>query len=128
MGRKWSIEEIVFLHFFDKRRLKHKLQAKILKRTIRAIEHKRRKLNLTKRVIFNEMSYICKNKSGSYSIRKWLNRKYNHFGTFKKLKYAKEERDLLIKYNWDLEKVCECHNETANNLIIFNNHAVAEVS
>ena len=48
---------------------------------------------------------------GRYCIQKWVNGKCEHFGSFKSLEDAIKERDLLIKYDWDLELLCECLNE-----------------
>ena len=53
------------------------------------------------------MMYIRKTKQGYYKIEKRLNNTTEYFGTFHSLEDAISERDLLIKYNWDLELVCE---------------------
>ena len=49
-----------------------------------------------------KMEHIVKNKTG-YSIVK-DNKYYN---SFRKLEHAIAERDLLVKYNWDYEELCE---------------------
>lgn len=54
--------------------------------------------------------YIHKIHRG-YAIIKSVNGKLQYFGIFDKLEDAILERDLLEKYNWDLELVCECSNE-----------------
>ena len=50
--------------------------------------------------------YIRKVK-GYFYVQKVVNGKLEHFGSFKSLEDAIVERDLLIKYNWDLECLCE---------------------
>ena len=55
--------------------------------------------------------YIRKTKAGNYKIVKWLNNKMVYFGTYHSLEDAMIERDLLVQYDWDLEKVCECSDE-----------------
>jgi len=52
-----------------------------------------------------EYSYIIKN-GDSYSIRKWNGTKLEYCGTFKTLKEAQKEVELLKKYDWDMETVC----------------------
>lgn len=42
-----------------------------------------------------------------FIIIKYINGKGMSYGTFDTLEEAVKERDLLIKYNWDLELVCE---------------------
>jgi len=44
---------------------------------------------------------------GYFYIQKVLNGKLEHFGSFKTLEEAIKERDLLVKYNWDLEELCD---------------------
>lgn len=124
MCKKWSIEEIVFLHYFHKRELTHRLQAKLLNRTIPSIDSKRQELRLTWDGIINEMTYLRINRAGNYEIQKQINGKSKYFGTYNTLEDAQTERDLLIKYNWDIEKLCECHDETVNGKIIVNNRLV----
>lgn len=62
--------------------------------------------------------YLRKTKAGNYKIVKWLEvngiKKMVYFGTYSTIDKAMAERDLLIQYNWDLEKVCECSNEGEN--------------
>ena len=55
--------------------------------------------------------YIYLNDSGSYSIQKHINGEYIYFNTFTTLEQAIQERDLLIKYGWDMELVCENYDE-----------------
>lgn len=56
------------------------------------------------------LRYIYKDKSGSYAVLKKINGKMERFGTFKRLEDAINERDLLIKYDWDFELLCEYGN------------------
>ena len=62
--------------------------------------------------------YLRKTKAGNYKIVKWLEvngiKKMVYFGTYSTIDNAMAERDLLVQYNWDLEKVCECSNEGEN--------------
>lgn len=62
--------------------------------------------------------YLRKTKAGNYKIVKWLEvngiKKMVYFGTYSTIDKAMAERDLLVQYNWDLEKVCECSNEGEN--------------
>lgn len=54
--------------------------------------------------------YIHKRKRG-YCIIKQINGKLTYFGIYDKIEDAIAERDLLIKYNWDWDNVCECSEE-----------------
>lgn len=51
------------------------------------------------------ISYIKKTKS--YIIQKWINGKLEYFGYFKNYSDAIEEVELLKKYDWDLQTVCD---------------------
>lgn len=56
--------------------------------------------------------YIYKSsKTDSFVIQKTINGQSVHFNTFKTLEDAILERELLIKYDWDMEKVCENEEE-----------------
>lgn len=50
--------------------------------------------------------YITRTKSGNYVITKTIDNKKVDFGTFHNLKDAEEERDELIRCNWDWELIC----------------------
>lgn len=63
----------------------------------------------------NPLKYILevKNKNSvSYKVRK----SGEHYGTFSNLTDAIAERDLLLQYDWDLEKVCELADDRINEL------------
>lgn len=51
--------------------------------------------------------YISKNVCGNYVISKWIDGKQYIFGTFHNLEDAEKERNLLIKYDWDWDLVCD---------------------
>lgn len=72
----------------------------------------------------NNMFIHTNRKTGKYQITKKINKEWVYFTSFDSLEKARYERDLLVKYNWDWEKVCECHDETVDNNIIFNNRLV----
>lgn len=55
--------------------------------------------------------HIMISEEGNYRVVKRINNKLIHFGTFHTLEDAQHERDLLMKYDWDLDKVCECADE-----------------
>lgn len=55
--------------------------------------------------------HIMISEEGNYRVVKRINNKLTHFGTFRTLEDAQKERDLLMKFDWDLEKVCECADE-----------------
>lgn len=65
--------------------------------------------------------YIRKTRAGNYKIVKWLEvegvKKMVYFGTYSTLDKAMIERDLLVQYDWDLERVCECSDEGDNWMI-----------
>ena len=54
--------------------------------------------------------YIHKEDRG-YSIKKTIKGKQEYFGVFDRLEDAISERDLLIRFDWDLEVLCECCDE-----------------
>ena len=54
--------------------------------------------------------YIHKRHRG-YCIIKQIEGRLIYFGIYDKLEDAIAERDLLIKYNWDWDKICECTDE-----------------
>ncbi|MBF4469458.1 MAG: hypothetical protein ISP01_08660 [Methanobrevibacter arboriphilus] len=62
--------------------------------------------------------------NGRYYIRKIHYGKLQLLISFEKIENARAERDLLEKYDWNLEKVCECADETIEDKIIFNNRIV----
>lgn len=45
--------------------------------------------------------YIKKTKAGTYSIQKHINGVRGHFGTYRTLEDAREERDYLESIDWD---------------------------
>ena len=45
--------------------------------------------------------YIKKTKAGTYSIQKYVNGVKEHFGTYRTLEDAREERDYLESIDWD---------------------------
>ena len=51
--------------------------------------------------------YITRNKCGNYIITKRIDNKHYSFGTFHNLKDAEEERDELIRCNWDWDLLCD---------------------
>lgn len=72
-----------------------------------------------------EDRYISYNDcKGYYQLRKRHHAKIQIELWVKRIEEARAERDLLEKYDWNLEKVCECADETFDNKIIFNNHIV----
>ena len=66
-----------------------------------------------------DMKYIKKTRNGRYTINKRINGKMTHFNTFTNLIDAINERDLLIKYNWDYDLLCE-HDERLCGVTIIN--------
>ena len=54
--------------------------------------------------------YIHKRERG-YCIIKEIKGKLHYFGIFDKLEDAIDERDLLIEFDWDIDKLCECVEE-----------------
>ena len=60
------------------------------------------------------------NSNGRFMILKDINKKQEYFGTFDTLEDAIAERDLLIKYDWDYDVICEGIDETVNGKTIFN--------
>ena len=59
----------------------------------------------------NPLKYIYKNSVGHYFIGKRKNGKVEYYGTYSNIIDAINERDLLKKHNWSLEKVCECSDD-----------------
>lgn len=55
----------------------------------------------------SNFKYIRKTRAGSYEIIKRINGKTESYGTFKTLKEAQEEVELLKKYEWDLGALCD---------------------
>ena len=53
-----------------------------------------------------EWKYIHKF-NGKYKIQKVIDGKIEYFGSFNTLEDALKERDLLIKYNWNLYDLCD---------------------
>lgn len=50
--------------------------------------------------------HICKS-DGGFRVQKTRNGKTEYYGFFNCLEDAVKERDLLIKYDWDLETLCD---------------------
>lgn len=70
--------------------------------------------NINERFKFRKVKpyqHIMISEEGNYRVVKRINNKLTHFGTFHTLEDAQKERDLLMKFDWDLEKVCECADE-----------------
>ena len=61
---------------------------------------------------FNPLKYIYKTSTGHYRIMKQRYGKLEDYGSYSNLIDAILERDLLMVNNWDLEKVCECSDDT----------------
>lgn len=55
----------------------------------------------------SNFKYIKKTPNGNFIITKRTNRKIESYGTFKTLKEAQKEVEVLKKYDWDLEDVCD---------------------
>ena len=72
------------------------------------------KWNIDERFKFKKTKpyqHIMISEEGNYRVVKRINNKLTHFGTFHTLEDAQKERDLLMKFDWDLERVCECADE-----------------
>lgn len=70
--------------------------------------------DITERFKFRKVKpfqHIMISEEGNYRVVKRINGKLTHFGTFHNLKDAQLERDLLMKFDWDLDKICECADE-----------------
>jgi hypothetical protein len=55
--------------------------------------------------------YIRLNNGSTFQIQKWIDGEKRHFGNFRSLDAAVEERDYLIKHGWDydaMESLDEC--------------------
>lgn len=52
-----------------------------------------------------EDRYINETKSGTYQIRKMVDGEPSHFGTFKTMEDAREERDYLESIGWDYDNM-----------------------
>lgn len=52
-----------------------------------------------------ENRYITKTPAGTYAIGKRLHGKREHFGTYKTLEDAREERDYLESIGWDYDNM-----------------------
>ena len=63
----------------------------------------------------NPMKHITRNGKG-WQIQRDYNSKHEYYGQFSNLLDAMNERDLLIKYKWDLDKVCELADERVNGI------------
>lgn len=57
--------------------------------------------------IIYPLRYIRKTPSGKYSISKKINGRTEYFGVYETLAIAVQERDLLVKYDWDYNLLCE---------------------
>lgn len=51
--------------------------------------------------------YIRETPSGNFIIEKTTNKKTKSYGTFRTLEEAQREVELLKKYDWDLEALCD---------------------
>ena len=69
--------------------------------------------------------YIKKNHNGNYIIIKNNNNKLDSYGTFKTLKDAQKEVELLKRCNWDIEAVCNL-DERINGKTIFKGYEMYE--
>lgn len=61
--------------------------------------------------------HIIISEEGNYRVVKRINYKLVHFGTFHTLEDAQRERDLLMQFDWDLERVCECADEGCSSAL-----------
>lgn len=52
-------------------------------------------------------NHIYKTPYGKYHIKKCIDGKNKHFGSFNSYENAQKEVELLKKYNWDLQTVVE---------------------
>ena len=75
--------------------------------------------------VINPLKYIQKTPAGNYRIGKWENGKSVHYGTYLTLFDAIQERDLLIKYNWNYDLLCE-HDERLADTAIFNGRVMGD--
>jgi len=73
----------------------------------------------------NPLKYITKTPAGNYRIQKWENGNSICYGTYTTLFDAMQERDLLIKYNWDYDAVCNI-DETIVGMPIFKGRRMDE--
>lgn len=69
----------------------------------------------------NEKYIFPATNSGGYFIQKSLNGHDEYFEYCRTLEQAIHERDLLIKYNWDMELVCENDDEILGGEMWLNN-------
>ena len=53
------------------------------------------------------MKYIKRMPNGKYSIQKYINGEYSHFGTFDTLEEAIRERDICVECDWDYDLIVE---------------------
>ena len=49
--------------------------------------------------------YIKKTYNGKYAVQKQVNGEYQHFGTYKTLEDARDERDYLESIGWDYDNM-----------------------
>ena len=49
--------------------------------------------------------YIKKTYNGKYAVQKKVNGEYQHFGTYKTLEDARDERDYLEGIGWDYDEM-----------------------
>lgn len=64
----------------------------------------------------NAPTFISGNSKRGYEVRKIINGDCLHMGCFKDYDEAAGEVELYKKYNWDLEKICTCPDETENGV------------
>jgi len=65
------------------------------------IQNKRRGRPISR----EEDRYIKKNKSGTYRIQKSVHGVIGHYGTFRTIEDAREERDYLESIGWDYDNM-----------------------
>ena len=65
-------------------------------------------------VYSNPMKFIQK-RGKSYHIQ----RRGKFYGAYTNMIDAMNERDLLVKYDWNVEIICECHDETIEGTSVF---------
>lgn len=65
----------------------------------------------------NPMKHITRNGKG-WQIQRDYNGKHEYYGTFSNIIDAMNERDLLIAYDWDLEKVVALADDRINNITV----------
>ncbi len=62
----------------------------------------------------NKPTYISGNSKRGYEVRKIIDGECLHMGRFHDYNEAAREVELYKKYDWDLESICTCPDETSN--------------